>query len=165
MAAADKKFTILIGGHNSTNGVFGQAGHFQVANIKYTIAQSEYAFGANQVIRQPELPNFSLIPESQAGRYVDNVLELEKTLEDIGEDNKQMTVTLFTLINTSQSGRSSTLDSWEIHESQELPDAQLLPIQGTDKNVWIVKADKAILGRGDKATHKININYRDGTGK
>jgi heat shock protein HspQ len=165
MAAAEKKFTILIDGHNSKNGVFGYAGHFQVANIQYTLAQSEYDYGSSQVTRKPELPTFSLIAEGNAGRYVENVLELEEKLEDIGEDNKQQKVTLFTLINTSQSGKTSTLDTWETHFSQELPDAQLLPIKGTDKMAWVVKADKTILGRGDKATHKININYRDGTGK
>ena len=165
MAAADYKFTILIGGVNSKNGVFGQKGHFQVSSINYTIAQSEYSFGSGQTVRKPELPTFSLIPEGSAGRYVENVLELEEKLEAIGENNKQQTVTLFTLINTSQSGKTSNQDTWEIHFSQELPEAQLLPIQGTDKTVWIVKADKTILGRGDKATHKININFRDGTGK
>ena len=165
MAAADKKYTILIEGQDSTNGVFGHAKHFQVASINYTLAQSEYSFGSGQTVRKPELPTFSLIPETSAGRFVENVLELEEKLEKIGEDNKQQTVTLFTLINTSQSGKSSNQDTWEIHFSQELPEAQLLPIQGTDKTVWVVKADKTILGRGDKAQHKININFRDGTGQ
>ena len=165
MAAADYKYTILIDGFNSKNGVFGHKGHFQISSINYTIVQSEYNFGSGQTVRKPELPTFSLIPESSAGRYVENVLELEETLEKIGADNKQQKVTLFTLINTSQSGKTSTQDTWEIHFSQELPDAQLLPIQGTDKTVWIVKADNAVLGRGDKATVKTPINYRDGTGK
>ena len=165
MAAAEYKFTILIDGASSKNGVFNQKGHFQVASINYTIVQSEYNFGSGQTVRKPELPTFSLIPESSAGRYVENVLELEEALEKIGENNKQQKVTLHTLINTSQSEKTSTQDTWEIHFSQELPDAQLLPIQGTDKTVWIVKADTAILGRGDKATVKIPINFRDGVGK
>jgi hypothetical protein len=167
MASAEKKFTILIDKHKSakTPGVFGQKGHFQVSGITYTIAQTEYSYGGGTTVRKPELPTFSLIPEQSAGRFADNVRELEETLEKIGEQNEKSTVTLFTLINTSATERKSDLDTWEIHYSQELPEAQLLPIQGTDKSVWIVKADAAVLGRGDKAAHKIAVNYREGTGK
>jgi hypothetical protein len=163
MAAAEHKYTIKIDGHDSKNGVFGHKAHFQIASINYTIVQSEFDYGTYNTVRTPELPTFSLIPESSAGRYVENVQELEQTLEKIGADNKQQKVTLFTLINMSNSDKTSTQDTWEIHESQELDKAQLLPIKGTDKSIWIVKADSAILGRGDKATIKTPVNFRDGT--
>jgi hypothetical protein len=162
---AKQKYTILIDGSNSKNGVFGQKGHFQVAGIQYTIVQSEYDGYSGQVERKPELPRFWLIPEAQAERYVENVQELEETLEKIGATNKQQKVTLFTLINTSSTGKDSTQDTWEVHESQELDKAQLLPMKGTNKMEWIVKADTAVLGRGDKATVKTPINFRDGVGK
>jgi len=161
VSASQGYHLILIDGHNSSGSPRGQKGAFPISYIEFPDVGTKVNLHDDSTFVHTAYPLFTVYNED--GNTAEASASLIHELNDVLDTlRKKQAPTKFTLLKVVNPSKDGTLDTTKYEPAQtiELDKATIHLVSGTD-NTYQVQADAAILGDGDKATNKTNIDYKD----
>ncbi|WPY01668.1 hypothetical protein Trichorick_01586 (plasmid) [Candidatus Trichorickettsia mobilis] len=164
VTASEEYFLIKIDGKDSTGAPRGQKGAYPIRYIEFPDVGTRVNLSDDSTFSNPRYPLFATLTAEGGGAGIASatlIEELDKILEGLRLKQEPLKVTLMRVVNQTKDGNLD-VKQYELDRTVELDKATIHLAMGAS-DTYQVQAVKAILGTGDKATNKIEIDYLNKT--
>jgi hypothetical protein len=161
VTAAHGYHVIKIDGHESTGTPRGQKGAFPISYVEFPDVGTKVSLSDDSSYVSTAYPLFSVY-DAEGNNDEASASLIEELNVVLDALRKKQSPAKFTLMKVKNPSEDGTLDVTKYEPTQTIElDKATVHLVANTSGTYQVQADKAILGDGDKATNKTEIDYKD----